>query len=285
MDTLTILGYGAATSDVSLREHLPFPCADIDRNTLPANLRRRSSQATQLAFSAATLACRNAGRTPGDLPAVFAGAGGEIQITDVLCVELAKTDGVISPTAFHNAVHNTASGYWSIVHGVTAPATAMGAGHDSFAMALVESWCQLETAGGELLLVCYDERWPDYLAAPVGTLPFAAALALAAGSVPGGLATLGRPRRNTETAIPLPLGVNVGWNERERIPANRPESWDSLRSSQPTNADASWPAEWRDWCGQAPVLAAVPLLEALNTRRSSEIPLSAASGWTAALDI
>jgi hypothetical protein len=226
MEHATLLGFGVATPDAKVREGLPFACGEIDRGTIPAHLRRRASQATQLAFTAATRACLAAGRNPTDLPTIFASVGGEIQVTDVLCVELAKPDGVVSPTAFHNAVHNTAAGYWSIAHGVTASATAMAAGRDSFAMALLESWCVLESTGGELLLVGYDERWPDYLAAPVGGRAFAAALVLAAGSVEGGLARLGRPRPGND-----------------RLPMKE---------------------EWRAWMVEAPIMAAIPLLAAAS---------------------
>lgn len=205
MDAVTLLGYATCTPDEALRNRLPFPAADIDRAAIPAALRRRASQATQLAFSAATLACREAGCPPAELPAVFASVGGEIQVTDTLCIELAKPEGVISPTAFHNSVHNTTAAYWSIAHGCTRSSTALAAGRDTFAMALLECWCLLETGGGEILLVCYDEAWPEYLAAPLGAVPFAAALVLAAGRVAGGLAAIGRPQRGLAEKLPEAL--------------------------------------------------------------------------------
>jgi hypothetical protein len=193
MDCITLLGFGVSTSDADLRNRLPFASTDMDRGAIPALLRRRTSEATQLAFSAASRACDQAGRPPAELPAVFASVGGEIRVTDTLCIELGKPDGMISPTAFHNSVHNTAAGYWSIVHRCTRAASALAAGRETFAMALLEAWCLLDTRGGELLLVCYDERWPDYLSAPMGSPPFACALVLAAGRAAGGLAEIGRP--------------------------------------------------------------------------------------------
>jgi hypothetical protein len=205
MPAITLLGFGACTPDAALRDSLPFAAAEIDRAAIPAALRRRTSQATQLAFSAAIEACRHARREPSELPAVFASVGGEIQVTDTLCIELGKPDGLISPTAFHNAVHNTAAGYWSIVQGCTRAASALAAGRETFAMALLEAWCLLEAQGGEILLVCYDERWPDYLAAPMGAPPFASALVLAVGRIPGGIAEIGRPRLGAGEPWPEPL--------------------------------------------------------------------------------
>lgn len=202
MDAITLLGHAAATPDEDLRSRLPFPAGGIDRAAIPAALRRRASQATQLAFSAAVLACREAGRSPAELPSVFASVGGEIQVTDTLCIELAKAEGVISPTAFHNSVHNTTAAYWSIAHGCTRASTALAAGRETFAMALLECWCLLQTEGGEVLLVCYDETWPEYLAAPMGAPPFAAALVLVAGRVAGGMAAIGRPQVGPVEPLP-----------------------------------------------------------------------------------
>jgi hypothetical protein len=237
--TMTLLGFGAATSDAELRESLPFPAPDIDRSALPSLLRRRTSQATQLAFCAADRACQQARRSPAELPAVFACAGGEIQTTDALCLELAAPRGFVSPTAFHNSVHNTAAGYWSIVHRSTRAATALAAGHETFAMALLEAWCWLAAEGGAMLLVCYDERWPGYLAPPLGAPPFAAALVLAKGRVAGGIAELGRPRRGEAAGLADALAATL---------ANMPAT------------------------------AAIPLLAAAAAGDTGEIPVSPPSG-------
>lgn len=242
MECMTLLGFAAATPDEVLRSRLPFPAIGIDRSVIPAPVRRRASRATQLAFSAASLACRNACRSPKGLPAVFASVGGEIQVTDILCIELARPDGVISPTAFHNSVHNTAAAYWSIAHQCMRAVSAVAAGRDTFAMALLESWCLLETQGGEILLVCYDEEWPEYLSAPMGTSAFAAAFVLAAGQVSGGIAAIGRPR--------------IG-------PAEEP------------------PESFAELIAEVPAAMAIPLLSVVAAGRSGRtVPLSATvPGW------
>lgn len=213
MECMSLLGFGVCAAGTGLGE-LPFEVGGIDREAIPVSLRRRTSQATQLAFSAAVRACRHAGRLPAELLAVFASVGGEMQVTDQLCIELAKADGVISPTAFHNSVHNTAAGYWSIVHGCRHAVSAMAAGRDTFALGLLESWCQLHCGGGELLLVCYDECWPDYLAPPMGDTAFAASMVLAAGRAPGALAYLGQPVGTAPAFTPKTLAGLI-----EHIPA------------------------------------------------------------------
>lgn len=221
MDCMSLLGFGVCAPDAEFRAGLPFPAFDINRDTIPPLLRRRSSQAMQMAFSAADAACLRAGRSPGLLPSVFASVAGEIQTTDLLCTELAKPEPVVSPSAFHNSVQNTVAGYWSITHRCTQPSTALAAGHDTFAMALLEAWCQLSCHGGELLLVCYDETWPAYLAPDSGNPAFACALVLAAGAVDGSLVQIGRP--------------------------------------QP--GDAIFPSTWAALADKMPILAAGPLLD------------------------
>ena len=193
MECMSLLGFGACAPDPEFRARLPFPVFDIDRDTIPPPLRRRTSQATQMAFSAATVACKQAQRSPATLPSVFASVVGEIQTTDQLCTELVKPDGIISPSAFHNSVQNSAAGYWSIAQQCSQPACALAAGHETFAMALLEAWCQLAVLGGELLLVCYDESWPKYLDPLRGEPAFASALVLAAGPVDAGVMRIGRP--------------------------------------------------------------------------------------------
>jgi hypothetical protein len=241
MECMSLLGFGACAPDPEFRVSLPFPAFDIDRDTIPPLLRRRSSQAMQLAFSAATLACKQAQRSPETLASVFASVAGEIQTTDLLCTELAKPNGVISPGAFHNSVQNTATGYWTIAQHCIQPASALAAGSDTFAMALLEAWCQLACLGGELLLVCYDESWPKYLASGLGEPAFACALVLAAGAVEGSILSIGRPQLGAET----------------------------------------FPADWESLVASMPVLAAIPLLGlAAKGGETQNIPVSlVASGW------
>ncbi|MBS1212138.1 MAG: hypothetical protein H6R26_754, partial [Proteobacteria bacterium] len=189
---------------------------------------------------AAARACANAQRAPAELPAVFASVGGEMQVTDRLCIELARPDGVISPTAFHNSVHNTAAGYWTIVHRCQRAASALAAGRETVAMALLEAWCQLAFQGGDLLLICYDEQWPEYLAPPLGRAGFASALVLGAGTIPGALARIGRP-------LPAAAGEPQG--------------------------------KWAELVERIPVVAVMPLLEAATVPAAAgRVPVSV-NGW------
>jgi hypothetical protein len=197
MECMRFLSFAACALDAEFKQNLPFVCVDLNPGAIPPLLRRRSSRAMQLAFSAASAVCAEVGRLPASFPAVFASVAGEIRTTDQLCVELARGDGSVSPSAFHNSVQNTVAGYWSIIQHCTQPATALAAGQDTFAMALLEAWCQLSCQGGELLLVCYDETWPEHLAPQCGKPAFACAMVLSAGKAEDGIMRIGRPYPST----------------------------------------------------------------------------------------
>ncbi len=187
-----LAGWACCSSDETLSSRLRFPVALPDKRRIPASIRRRTSQAVQLALSAGLMACENAGMNPADLPAIFASAGSEMQVTDRLCIELAKPDGWISPTQFHNSVHNTAAGYWSIATGCRQPSTSLAAAEATVAMAWMEAWCRLQSGVQSLLVVCYEEIWPDYLEPGVGLYPVAIAWVLSS-SPEKAEPTLGRP--------------------------------------------------------------------------------------------
>lgn len=176
-------------------DHFHLTMLDVDKTLIPANLRRRTSLTTRLAITAAHSACQQAKADTTALPAVFASLGGEIQVTDALC-RLLPGDETLSPTQFHNSVHNTTAGYWGILNQCQAPVTAIAAVDDTFAMGLLEAWAQLQLHPGTVLLVCYDEIWPQYLAPPIGRTAFACALVLSTEQT-NALASISMPKLAT----------------------------------------------------------------------------------------
>ncbi len=123
---------------------------------LAANERRRAPATVAVALEAALAACEAADRAPASLPAVFTSTHGELAITDYMCATLATEPLAISPTRFHNSVHNAAAGYWTIGAGAHGPATALSAGVYSFAQGLLEAMVQLHAGEQAVLLVAYD---------------------------------------------------------------------------------------------------------------------------------
>ncbi|KGM54915.1 hypothetical protein N799_06930 [Lysobacter arseniciresistens ZS79] len=123
---------------------------------LAPNERRRAPETVAVALDVALAACEAAGRDPATLPSVFASTHGELAITDYMCSTLASQPQAVSPTRFHNSVHNAAAGYWTIGTGAMHGATAISAFDASFAQGLVEALAQLATGAEAVLLVGYD---------------------------------------------------------------------------------------------------------------------------------
>ena len=123
---------------------------------LAPNERRRAPETVAVALDVALAACAAAGREPAALPSVFASTHGDIAITDYMCATLATDPRSISPTRFHNSVHNAAAGYWTIGAGAMQPATAISAAGASFAQGLIEAFVQLGSGADAVLLVAYD---------------------------------------------------------------------------------------------------------------------------------
>ncbi|MGR9074236.1 MAG: beta-ketoacyl synthase chain length factor [Gammaproteobacteria bacterium] len=220
----------------SLPAGLELEINEPDKSLLPASIRRRTALTTRMAVTAAVKACESAGVDTKSLPSVFASVGGEIRVTDALCRTLPAFDEMLSPTQFHNSVHNTTAGYWGIMNGCRAPTTAIAAVDDTFAMGLLESWSQLMQNPGNLLLVCYDEDWPQYLAPPMGKIPFACALVLES-----------RDAGNNDIALARPVIENTP-------PELEPGLVELIE--------------------RAPAAACIPLLRALDEKKEGGVPLN-----------
>jgi hypothetical protein len=109
-----------------------------------------------VALEAALAACRSADLAPASLACVFSSTHGDHGITDYMCATLASTPAQVSPTRFHNSVHNAAAGYWTIAAECTRPYTALSAGEYTFGAALLETCVQALSTAENILLVTYD---------------------------------------------------------------------------------------------------------------------------------
>ena len=116
---------------------------------------------------------------------VFATCDGDTEIIDRICVALATPGRPVSPTQFHNSVHNAAAGYWAIAARSSMPSTTVSAYHASFVAGLMEACAQLRVEARPVLLVAYDYPAPAPLATCVGAYPpFAVAMVLATRATP-----------------------------------------------------------------------------------------------------
>jgi hypothetical protein len=124
--------------------------------TLPPNERRRAPESVLLAVEVAAQAVAMSGCDARELACVFASSHGDQPITDYMCATLAQTPAELSPTRFHNSVHNAPVGYWTIATGCHAPSTALAAQHASFGAGLLEAVSQVVAEQRAVLLVCSD---------------------------------------------------------------------------------------------------------------------------------
>lgn len=141
--------------------------------------RRRAPDSVALALDVAAQACRAAGRDPAQLRSVFASMHGDLAITDYMCSTLARDPASLSPTRFHNSVHNAAAGYWTIGTGCHEPYTAIAAGDCTAGEGLLEALIQVACERKPVLYVAYDieARGPLVAVSPSeGMLGFALVL-------------------------------------------------------------------------------------------------------------
>ena len=146
---------------------------------LPANERRRAPRMVKLALAVAAEAFAASGHDPAGITAVFTSSGGDGETIHEILDTLASKRRELSPTKFHNSVHNAPAGYWGIATGAKAASTSLCAHDDSFAAGLLEAVAQMEATGQAVALIAYDVPYPAPLFAtrPVSAV-FGVALVL-----------------------------------------------------------------------------------------------------------
>ncbi|MBA3058681.1 beta-ketoacyl synthase chain length factor, partial [Rhodoferax sp.] len=147
---------GSATYQ-SARCVVPLPMA------LPAAERRRAGTVVKVALAVGQEAVAASGFAASTLPSVFTSSSGDAINCHEICSALASSDRLISPTRFHNSVHNAASGYWSISSGAMASSSVLCAHDGSFAAGLLEAMVQVMLEQTPVLLVAYDTDYPEPL--------------------------------------------------------------------------------------------------------------------------
>lgn len=123
---------------------------------LPPAERRRMTDTVKLALVVGSEAIAQSDIGAEATPTVFTSSGGDgatiISILDIL----ASAEREVSPTRFHNSVHNAPSGYWSIATHAHEPSTSLCAYDYSFGAGLLEAVGLVTTERRPVLLVSYD---------------------------------------------------------------------------------------------------------------------------------
>ena len=147
---------------------------------LPAAERRRSGAIVKLTLATGLEAVTAAGLNAASLPSVFSASGGDGENCHNICEMLASNDRQISPTRFHNSVHNVAAGYWSIATGAMTTSSVLSAFDASFCAGLLEALTQVMVDHTSTILLACDTPYPEplYRARPIPDA-FGVALVLA----------------------------------------------------------------------------------------------------------
>lgn len=138
------------------------PLGSIMPNSLPPAERRRSSPTVSLAIAVAEQALSRTPLAPHDMAMVFSSYEAAGLITHQLCEVLAGSREV-SPTQFHNSVHNAPSGYYSIAMNAKLAASSVCRGKWSFSAGLLNAAAQAIADQLPVLYVCYDSPMPPPL--------------------------------------------------------------------------------------------------------------------------
>lgn len=233
-----------------VQAHIPAPTRVPSSPLLPANERRRAVQTVRLALAVGAEALAVAGRDPAATATVFTSSGGDGETIHEILSVLASPNRALSPTRFHNSVHNTPAGYWGIATESRAPSSSLCCHDDSFAAGLLEAAVQATVERRPVALVSYDVQYPPPLCdvRPIGG---ALAVALVLASEPSGAALAGielrlRPRSGAASIMPS-------------------ASLEALRQS-------------------TPAARSLPLLVALACRTKTAITLDYLADMTLALD-
>ncbi len=133
-------------------------------SSLAPNERRRSGPVTRLAHAVAEEACAVAGTDGSALSVVFTSANGDGGVIDSILKVLSQPGGEVSPTQFHNSVHNACAGYWTIGHNSIASATALSCYDWSFGLGLLKAAAEAVVEKHPVLFVAYDQPIPG----PIG---------------------------------------------------------------------------------------------------------------------
>ncbi|TGD72676.1 hypothetical protein E4634_14235 [Mangrovimicrobium sediminis] len=158
---------------------------------IPANERRRAPLAVRLAVEACSQAVAASGLDAADLACVFTSGLGDTDLTDYMCRELAGERKQLSPTKFHNSVHNAAAGYWTIATDCRQPANSVAGLEQSVPVALLEGVTQCLVENRPVIIAFYDIPTRSALAELFANREaFAAALVITPEDDPAALARL-----------------------------------------------------------------------------------------------
>lgn len=204
-----------AGTQAHVAERATIPASDW----LPPAERRRTGTSVRLALAVGREACEHAGRSPRTLATVFTSSGGDGDNQHAICESLAAPAREVSPTRFHNSVHNAPAGYWGVATGSMENSSSLCAYDWSFAAGLVEALAWVGVQRQPMLLIAYDAPYPEPMHAMRSiAAPFGVALVLTPERTERGVAMLDVQVSDTAQPALLPEGLE---SLQQGIPAAR----------------------------------------------------------------
>ena len=216
---------------------------------LPPAERRRVGAPVKLAMAIGLEAAQAAGADVANLATVFSSTEADCDNTHAILEALASAERSMSPTRFHNSVHNAPAGYWSIATGSMQPSTSLNTYDATFVAGLLEAATQARCNQSACLLIAFDTAFPE----PVRSLrPIPDAM---------GVALVVRPDRSEASCACLTL-----------VPGHAP-------------ATAMTQAALEQLRQAIPAARALPLLEVLAQRRSGAVVLDYLESMTLGMEV
>jgi hypothetical protein len=151
---------------------------DPPAKVLEGALRRRATPLTRLSIEALVQATEVSGSDLTLISSVWATAHGEHTPAIKMLAMMKRGEGRVSPTQFHNSVHNTAGGYASIASNNTARSTTLTGGSELVGSALLEAFGLLSAYGEDVAVVLADEPLQAPFEAMIPTAPLSLAFVL-----------------------------------------------------------------------------------------------------------
>ncbi|QQP93289.1 beta-ketoacyl synthase chain length factor (plasmid) [Skermanella sp. TT6] len=198
--------------------YVPAPTVLTASPLLPPAERRRSVPTVKLAMAVGMEAIVHAGRDPAAVATVFTSSSGDPDTIHRILETLASDQRELSPTRFHNSVHNAPAGYWSIATQSREPSTSLSHEDGSFQAGLLEAAAEAAVDGWDVALIAYDLPYP----APLDGVRRI--------SDPFGIALLLAPQRTERSLARLDVAVSPASAEPTRMTDPRLES---LRTGNP----------------------------------------------------
>ena len=211
--------------------------------SLERNEARRATSITRLAFRLVESIASDEEIDLSKIGSVFASSGGDYEIFHKTCEILTTDQKYISPTDFHNSVHNAPSGYWSIASQSHLSSISVAGFDHTFSQALVEAIIHITVEQRPVLLVCYDIA-PDY---PI------------------------REQRK----ITSPFGVAMLLSEKSCKKDLAEFSIHVEQVKKPTDLENK---SFCDLLNENPIARSLPLLESIALNRTSRIALEGTPG-------